>query len=125
MYTKVFADGLISHNSRKPPDSAPPVLAEPAAPKQPPVTQPASNARPRPRRWLRRLIIGTVSIVVIIAVGVALLPAFLSSRTGRHWLLTRINAQLAGQVQASDLSVSWSGPVQAADVHVLDPGGHE
>jgi hypothetical protein len=68
-------------------------------------TQAGSSA---PRRWLRRTLVVLVAcVILVLAVGSAL-PAWLSSESGRGWLLRRVSASIPGRLSAAGISLNWS-----------------
>ena len=54
---------------------------------------------------------------------VLLTPTLLSTAPGRNYILGRLNANLAGKLQAQTLSVGWWSGVQLKDVRLTDSDG--
>jgi len=76
----------------------------------------------RPRRR-RRLLKALAVLLLIVAVLAGALPWIASGDTGRDYLLRRVNAALAGTLQATDLELGWGGGQVLGGVELHDPAG--
>jgi len=83
-----------------------------------------SGEAPRRRRKRKRVVWGLV-IAAAVAAGavVFVLPAWLSSDSGRRLVLSRINRSVDGKVDARTLSVGWFRGIRATDVTYADTAG--
>jgi hypothetical protein len=79
---------------------------------------------PRKKSRLRKWII---RILVLIILGVLILffaiPLYLSSNTGRDFIVSRINRSIDGQVQMGDFSIGWFKGIRLEDFHFADNAG--
>lgn len=92
------------------PPQRPPAPAEPSDP--PP-------AGPR-RRWPRRLLLAGAVLVLVLAVGVALLPRLVSTRWFRSVALLRAGGALGRPVELGELRLRWSGHLLLRELRVAD-----
>ncbi len=81
-------------------------------------------APPR-RRWLRRLAIGLVIVLVLITALVAALPYIASTQTVSNLAVAIVNGKLTGSIRLQKLSLSWGGPIRASGVQVFDADRRE
>lgn len=82
--------------------------------------KPAST--PPAKKSLRGKIIKiVVSILVLILLLVLLLPTLLSTGPGNSFLLGKVNAGIAGKVEADSISLGWFTGQSITGVQVLDP----
>jgi hypothetical protein len=76
----------------------------------------------RPRR--RRRLLKVLAVFLLVLVGLlGALPWLASGATGRDYLLRRVNAALAGTLQATDLELGWTGGQLLGGVELHDPAG--
>ncbi|MHC4959289.1 MAG: hypothetical protein ACYTGN_13045 [Planctomycetota bacterium] len=78
-----------------------------------------TNEPKKKRRWLRRTLIGLGLLLALAFVVAALVPAWLSSDSGRTWLLERVSAEIPGRLTAAGLQLAWGGG-QRIDSLVLE-----
>jgi hypothetical protein len=82
---------------------------------------PAAPEQPRAqlkRRWLRRV---TVAVVVLLVLGlgfVAVLPTLLSTGPGTRFVAGQVEDRIDGRVSIGDLDVGWFSPLSLASVTV-------
>ncbi|MBE9609414.1 translocation/assembly module TamB domain-containing protein [Chitinilyticum piscinae] len=87
-----------------------------------PETSPASPAsKPASRRnWLRRIVWGMLTLLLLPAIVLAGLLTWLDTGTGREWLITQINA--SGVVRLAKLEGSLWSQWQAVGIEIRTPG---
>jgi len=79
-----------------------------------------TDGRRRPR-WVRRVVIGGVGLVVVLAVGVLLLPVLVSTPVGNRIVLGWVNERLqGGRVEAKALHMSWFDGVRVSELTFSD-----
>ncbi len=70
------------------------------------------------------IILSIIAVVVLLlVVTVLILPSILSTRSGEHFILSKINDSVPGQVKFADLSVGWFSGVKVSDIHFKDLSG--
>ncbi|MHC4500036.1 MAG: hypothetical protein ACYS21_13085, partial [Planctomycetota bacterium] len=72
--------------------------------------------------------IKTVKRIVIVAVAFVLLlvlviPAYLSSESGKRFILDKINRSISGRVQVGDFSMGWFKGIRVTDLSFEDDAG--
>ncbi len=82
-----------------------------------------SEHAPRRRPKSRPLLWSFVVIAALLIVLIFILPTWLSSDSGRRFLLSRINRSVDGTVDIRTLSVGWFKGIQATDVTYNDTTG--
>ena len=84
----------------------------------------ANDPRPPRKRLKRRLLIGFVVVMAVVAAVVVFLPTLLGTGPGLRLLVGVVNGRLApGKVAVGRASLSWTRPVELGDVVLVDPGG--
>ena len=83
---------------------------------------PGASPPPR-RRALRRVLIACAVLLGLVLVGVAFLPAILSSDFARSRMLAAARGRLTAEVDARDLSFSWGGPQRIEGLRIGPPPG--
>jgi hypothetical protein len=83
---------------------------------------PGTGKRPR-RRWLRRIAVAAVLLLVVLSVLVLIGPTLLSTAAGRRYALGVVNDQIAGEVGVDGLSVGWLSGQSLTGVVVRDADG--
>ncbi|MHC4955150.1 MAG: hypothetical protein ACYTGZ_14945 [Planctomycetota bacterium] len=79
---------------------------------------------PRKRRWLRRaLIVVGVGFVLLLAVA-SVVPRWLSSDSGRAWLLGRVNESIPGRFTAAGIDLNWGGGQTVESLRLDDAAGN-
>lgn len=71
------------------------------------------------RRWLRRLLV----LAVVLLVAVAAAPYLLARAPFRDWLLGAALSQLNGTVRSGGATFDWFQPVALYDFEIIDPAG--
>lgn len=99
----------------QPEDSGP---ASAAAPDSTPATPPPARRR---RRWVRRLAVGVLVCVVIVALLIGFAPAIVSLPPVHNTILAVVNGKLQGTVAVEGLSLSWRGPLEIRGLRISDP----
>lgn len=99
-------------------------MTEAAATPSPP---PPSKPRHAPwRRWVRRIVWGTVGLVVLVVLAVVGVVAWLTSPAGERWTLAKAltiaNEQLSGKLEAGSVDLSPNG-LTLRDVKLYTPEG--
>jgi len=89
---------------------------KPAAPTQ------GEGKRPK-RRWFRRLLVMVCLLMVLLGVMVAFAPKFISTDTGRGYVLDLVSDGIAGRVDADGLTVRWGRGQSLTGVVVSDSSG--
>ncbi len=82
-------------------------------------TSPVAQGR-RPR-WLRRIVVFLVVILVLLGGLVGGAPYLVSTPTVSGWLLSMANSRLSGSLSMKGLTLSWGGPLELRGVSVTDP----
>ena len=82
-----------------------------------------NEAKPKKRTGIRILKSALAIIVILILLVVFLLPAFVSSESGRKTIIAKINNSTAGKTDFSDLSMSWRKGVKVTDFSFEDNAG--
>jgi hypothetical protein len=80
-------------------------------------------ATPARRRWLRRIIFGVLVIAVVGVTIAALTPTWLSSSSGRAWLLERVSAEIPGTLSAAGMDLNWSDGQKLESLRLEDESG--
>jgi len=79
-----------------------------------------SNQTYHKKRFLKWLLAAVVVLIAVILFGV---PAFISSSKGKKLILDKINNSVAGQVDFADLSMSWWKGITVNDLIFQDKPG--
>lgn len=79
-----------------------------------------SNVKPRKRTVTRMLKLAPAIIVILIVLLVLLVPAFISSESGRRMILARINGAISGKADFADLSMGWFKGIRVANLSFND-----
>ncbi|HET6248954.1 MAG TPA: hypothetical protein VFE47_14755 [Tepidisphaeraceae bacterium] len=74
----------------------------------------------RKRRWLRRILLAVLGLVIFLVILAAITPTLLSTGPGRTFVLGKINDNLNGHVTVTNWSIGWTGGIHADDVKVFD-----
>ena len=82
-------------------------------------SQRAATYRPKPRRWLKRLVLGTALLSIVVLV----LPTVIAYTPLRNVPLRFALSGMHGTVQSSGASLSWFGPIRFTDIEVRDVHG--
>ncbi|MCA9285050.1 MAG: hypothetical protein KDA22_07545 [Phycisphaerales bacterium] len=82
-----------------------------------------SESTPRPRRWLRRLVILIVLLVVAVGVLIALAPTLLGTAAGRSAIASTVNGGIKGTVSIGELNLAWTSGQSIKHLVVKDPVG--
>lgn len=99
----------------QPEDSAP---VNAAAPDSLPATPPPARRR---RRWVRRLAVGVLVCVLILALLIGFAPAIVSLPPVHNAILAVVNGRLQGTIAVEGLSLSWRGPLEIRGLRISDP----
>src|SRR5688572_21681605 len=83
----------------------------------------SGSAPPPRRRVLRRVLIAGAVLLAAIAVGIAFLPAILSSDFAKRRVLAAARGRITGDIDARDLSFSWGGPQRIEGLRIGSPPG--
>jgi hypothetical protein len=78
---------------------------------------PAKPVRKKRRIWLIVLLVLVAAIVVV----VALAPVWVSSTSGRSFIVNKVNQSMTGKVGIGGLSVGWFSGIDVADLSFSDP----
>jgi len=79
-----------------------------------------------PGRKLRgRKLITWFLVIFVLAVLILFfaVPLYLSSRSGRNFIISRVNPIVDGQVQMGDFSMGWFKGIHLTDFHFADNAG--
>ncbi len=77
------------------------------------------------RRWPRRLLLLTGTLLVCLVVLVLLLPTLISTGVGKQMVMDSVSDQVAGEIDADTLTLGWRGGQQLTNVVVRDTDGSE
>ena len=80
-------------------------------------------SKAKKRVGMRILMFGLGIIIILILAVVFLLPAFLSSESGRRAILAKINNSIEGKADYSALSMGWRKGVKVRDFSFEDDAG--
>ncbi len=83
----------------------------------------SSKAKPRRKTKVRILRWVLAVAVVLIALVVFFVPAFVSSEKGRKIILAKINDSIDGEIDFGNLSMSWRGGIKVTDFSFDDGVG--
>jgi hypothetical protein len=98
-------------------------IPDPAPVPGSPATAPV---KPRKRRrWLRRVVIGLVSLCLIVILLVLAAPTLLSTGPARSMILDSVNKRLNGKVAVTDWSLGWFTGVHVTGLKVTDATGRQ
>lgn len=86
-----------------------------------PTTDP-TPAKP-PRRRLRRVLIGSGVVLLVLAALVWFAPTIVAKTGLRQTVVARFFPELKGTIHVGDASLGWLSPVELRDVTVTDPSG--
>src|SRR5438045_1890948 len=100
-----MADNTTTTNAPAPAD---PNQPQPPRQNVPPGAPPTAPAPKRRGRWLKRIFIGVVVILVLVIALVALAPTIISTSPVRNFATGKINQNLNGRVTIDSWSVSWN-----------------
>lgn len=78
-------------------------------------------AKKRPLKIVLTIILGLLVVLVLAVLFVV--PAFLSSQTGRETILSRINNSIEGKADFKNLSMSWWKGIKVTDISFKDNAG--
>lgn len=82
-------------------------------------TTPSDRPKRKWRRWLAR---GIAAMLVVVVAALWALPHWLSSNSGRRWLLTQANRVMApGRIDADGFAFSWWGSTRITGFALFDP----
>ncbi|MBX2850603.1 MAG: hypothetical protein KTR15_02520 [Phycisphaeraceae bacterium] len=77
----------------------------------------------KPKRPIRKLLLRSVIVLVLLAVLlIVLTPTLLSTGPGTRWLVSFINNRTPGELAVDDLQLSWLGGQRATGIRYDDPG---
>ncbi len=66
------------------------------------------NDKPKKRKTLKIILTAVITLLVLLAVALlVIVPAYISSESGRKTILTKINESVAGSTDFASLSMSW------------------
>jgi translocation and assembly module TamB len=82
-------------------------------------SQPTTGRRPKPRRWLKNLVLGTTGLTIVALV----LPTIIAYTPLRNAPLRFVLKGMHGTVQSSGASLSWFGAIQYTDIEIRDARG--
>lgn len=82
----------------------------------------ASKPLPK-RRWKRLICWGLLALLGLLILGIAFLPAFVSTSPVRKLVLARINQAIQGQAEIGAWSWGWFSGVNVQDLHFRDSLG--
>ncbi|MCC7146076.1 MAG: hypothetical protein IT443_06485 [Phycisphaeraceae bacterium] len=97
----------------------------PADPQKPASSAPQASPLPRRRRWLKRILLGLATLVVLSLLLVLLLPTLLSTSAGTSWALGFADGRIPGAIKVKSLSLAWFGGQKIEGLSLLDPKGEE
>ncbi|MBN1845673.1 MAG: hypothetical protein JW810_08325 [Sedimentisphaerales bacterium] len=83
----------------------------------------APAAAKRRRRKAKRILILLLALLAGLSLLTACLPYLLSTSAGTRAVLGAVRQFTDYQIQIRDLSLTWQGPIDAADIQVTDPQG--
>jgi len=73
----------------------------------------------------RRVIIGFITVLAVLAVLVGVLPMLLNAGLGRGFIERRFSATLNGAATIGDMDLKWSGSQKLTDVVIHDADGQQ
>jgi hypothetical protein len=82
----------------------------------------AGPTSPKRRGLWKFVAVAGLGVFVVLAIAVVLAPSFLGGYAASRGERLA-NASIAGSVRISDATLSWTGPMSASGVQVLDPEG--
>ncbi len=88
-------------------------------------TEKKPESAPVKRRWLRRVVVVLCLLLIVVVVLVALLPTLLSTSAGKRFVMSTVSDQVAGEVEADSMSLSWRGGQRVTGLLIRDPTGSE
>ncbi|MBT3201825.1 MAG: hypothetical protein HN350_18135 [Phycisphaerales bacterium] len=77
----------------------------------------AKAHKPKPRRWLKRLLIALVILMVLVAMA----PSVISSLWGPAIAQSLVNAEIKGRFAVKNVSISWLGDISLDGLEIFDP----
>ncbi|MBN2457088.1 MAG: hypothetical protein JXB29_11235 [Sedimentisphaerales bacterium] len=77
--------------------------------------------RTKPRKYLWKLTLITAAAIVLLLA--LLLPAFVSSKSGNKFLLSKINKKLSGRLDFDRLSMGWLKGIKVKELNFADDKG--
>ncbi len=84
-------------------------------------TGPTTERKKRSRKKVLALVLAAAVILILLVVFV--IPAFVSSESGRNMILAKINDSVEGRADFGDLSMSWWKGVRITEVSFTDNEG--
>ncbi len=81
--------------------------------------RPVAPPRRKPRKWLKRIVIGSTLLVILILVA----PTIIAKTALRNAPLRLAMANMHGTVQAGGASLSWFGPIEYDDIEIRNAQG--
>jgi len=78
------------------------------------------GGKPRKKRW--KIVIGILALLVValVAAVVIAVPAYVSSESGRQFILNKVNAAGAGRADFADLSMGWMKGISVSGISFID-----
>jgi len=78
----------------------------------------------KPRRRALKIVLGALAIIILVLIiGVLFaVPAYVSSDSGRHFILAKANASGAGALDFANLSMSWGKGISISKLSFKDKG---
>ncbi|HEY2759978.1 MAG TPA: hypothetical protein VGI75_04525, partial [Pirellulales bacterium] len=81
--------------------------------------RPVAAPRRKPRKWLKRIVIGSTLLVILILV----MPTIIAKTALRNAPLRLAMANMHGTVQAGSASLSWFAPIEYDDIEIRNAQG--
>jgi hypothetical protein len=81
----------------------------------------ASVEKPRPANRKKKIILTVLLVIIcLVVLVIGLVPVWLSSSSGRSFIVNKVNQSGTGKLAIGDLSVGWLSGIDVADVSYSD-----